>query len=280
MLDVKKRLDEIDALYDVEKGTPFSALIMSTPGVGKTSLFITCPKPVLIDSFDPRGTVVLEKYMKEHPGEIRVRKFWDESSNNPTQYKRWETMIMRDLNDGFLNEFQTYGIDTFTTQIEALTNATAQARDRKDNLPAIQDYMVIYNTIRTYVKKISSMNCIFLLMGHLELVKDELSGAITAELYTYKGLRTIVPPLFTEKYTLILKNERDAAGHMKRVLLTDHQGMYRASTQIGANGLFSVEEEPNIKKLLMKAKLPYEDKLIKEGGVPSITLSSTVKQQG
>jgi hypothetical protein len=269
MLDVKKRMAEIDSMYSGDgDSTPFSALIMSLPGVGKTSLFKSCPKPVLIDSFDPKGTLILEPYMKEHPGEIYVRKFWNESSKRPTEYRRWEATIEKDISDGFLNEFATYGIDTFTTQIEALTNATAMARNRADNLPAIQDYQVIYNTIRTFIKQISSQNCIFILTSHLEVVKDELTGAITAEIYTYKGLRTIVPPLFSEKYCLVLKQEKDASGHMKRVLLTDHQGIYRASTQIGS-GKFAVEEEPDIKKLLQKAGLPYNDQMNLKGGVIS-----------
>lgn len=262
MLDARKKMDEIQSMYAGESGTtPFSGIVQGLPGVGKTSLFLTCPKPVLIDSFDPRGTVVLEPYAKEHPGEIYIRKFWNESSKRPSEYRRWENTINEDARSGFLSEFATYGIDTFTTQLQALSNATAVARNRTDNVLAPQDYQVIYNTVRDYVKLISSQQCIFLLMAHLEVVKDELTGVVSAELFTYKGLKAILPPLFTEKYCLVLKNEKDANGRMKRVLLTDSQGIYRASSQIGS-GKFSVEEEPNIRKLLEKAGLPSSDRLV------------------
>lgn len=261
MIEVNKRLEEIDSMYEDSVNTPMSALILGGPGVGKTSLALTGPKPILVDSFDPRGTVILRKFKQEHPKDLYIRTFWNEDSQKPTEYMKWERTIDKDLSTNFLSEFGTYSCDTFTTMLDALTNATASAKNRVDNLPAIQDYRIIYNTVRDIIKKMASQSCVFLMMGHIEFDKNDLTGEVTASIAAFKGLKTIVPPLFTEKYVLLVKNMRDENGKAKRVLLTDHKGMYSASTQIGA-GIFQAEEEPNIKSLLLKAGLPYNDKMI------------------
>ena len=52
-------------------GQTFTGLFMGTFSSGKTSLIGTGRKPVLIDSFDPNGTIVLKKLIEK--GEVLVR---------------------------------------------------------------------------------------------------------------------------------------------------------------------------------------------------------------
>ena len=83
--------------------------------------------------------------------------------------------------------------------------------------------------------------------------KDEVTGEISAEIDTFRRLKSQVPLLFTEKYVLIEKN-----GQYR--LLTKTQRRFRAGTQLGAGGKFNAEEEPDIKTLLRKAGMSTEDK--------------------
>ncbi len=76
-------------------------------------------------------------------------------------------------------------------------------------------------------------------------------------MHTYNKLKTIIPLLFTEKYTLI---DTPKSGGVDHFLLTAPYKKYRSSTQLGGDGKFKIKEEPNIKKLMLKAGLSVDDK--------------------
>lgn len=259
--EAKARTKNLNTMYQEEgKSNNFSAIVMGIYGSGKTTLITTSPKPILIDSFDPNGTVALERdFQKEiKNGEIVIRKFWDENVKNPTQHKLWEKQFEEDKKTGYLNFFGTYAIDSMTTWIDAIANRVSKDRGRKDPKLAIQDYTIIYDHVKDTIKSISSFNCIFILTAHLVLEQDNITGAVTAELKTYKGLKADIPLLFTEKYVMLTKP--DPQKGVRYSLLTKSAGKYIASTQLGNNGRFKPEEEPDIKKLLEKAGMPVKDK--------------------
>ena len=261
-LQANKKASELIKVYNslIGEQTNFSALIMGLAGSGKTTLLTTGRLPLLVDHFDPRGTVVFRtdptiRSLIEK-GAIVVRPFWNERSTAPTEYARWEKQWMEDIKSGFLNSFGTYAIDSGTTHLEAMTNYICSKKGRGDNLQ-IQDYPVIYNMLRDIIKISSSQECDFLYTGHLVDVENLLTSEITAELDTYSKLKSRVPILFTEKYVMF---EKAVPSGNKRLILTGKKGRFRASTQLGAKGIFDLEEEPNIKALLKKAGLPITDK--------------------
>jgi len=257
--DQTKVNEAFDRIYSEYKnkasGEFYSCLVIGVAGAGKTSFVATAPKPILIDSFDPRGTFVLREQIEKK--EVYVRQYWDENSKKPSQYAKWESQWEKDIASGFLENFATYSIDSATTFLNAMTNEVARRFGRTNNLPAIQDYMLMYNLMRDMVKITSTRRVNFILTGHSVFVQDELSGEITVELDTYKKLKSQIPLLFTEKYVIIVKQ---TGGKARRVLLTAPQGRYMASTQLGSGGKFNTEEEPDLRNLLKKAGLPYEDK--------------------
>ena len=249
-------IERIKGMREESTWNTFSALVMGAYGSGKTSLFRTARLPVLLDSFDPKGTVVLEDMERE--GKIIIRRFWDEDSSRPSQYIRWRRLWEEDLRTGTLEKFGTYGIDSITTFIEALTNYIAAMKQRDSNIPIERDYSIIYNHVRDVVKKSSSAGCDFIITAHIAMDRDEISGEYIVELDTYKRLKTRLPILFSEKYVVDRRIGKD--GKPKVVLLTGPQGKYRGSTQLGKDGKFEIEEEPDIKSLLRKAGLPDSDK--------------------
>lgn len=255
--EARKRLQAIRADYDaaMADGTRFSALVMGLFGAGKTSLLKTCRLPVLIDCFDPRGAVVLRKEVLE--GKIFIRSYWDERSGKPTEYKRWEKAWEEDMKSGFFNLFGTYAIDSMTTFTECLANEIGRREGREAGKLAIQDYNPLYAALKDLVKMSQTQECDFIATGHLVLEKDEVEGRSYAELDTFKRMKSRLPLLFTEKW--VITNDVTSKG-VEYKLLTAPKGRYRASTQIGAGGVFDQEEVPNVKALLKKAGLPYDDK--------------------
>jgi hypothetical protein len=255
-LDFENEIAKLRKEYtENSAGSNFSCLVLGHYGSGKTSFTATGRKPILIDSFDPRGTLVLDDEVKK--GNVVVRTFWNESSKNPSEYVRWENMWEHDIATNFLENFGTYAIDSFTTFIQAMTNKVAHTARRTNNLPAIQDYQLIYNNVRDIVKMTSAQRVDFVVTGHIVNVQDGLTGEITAELDTYKGLKNQVPLLFSEKYIILARQKQSDTS---RILLTAPFGRYIASTQLGAGGKLDREEIPNLKHILKKVGMNFEDK--------------------
>jgi len=207
-----------------------SILLQGEPGVGKTRLLATAPLPLLIYSFDPKGVLVLHNYYKEllDSGMIQYLTYWGDDSSNPTEYLKWEKDWETHIVSGYLNQFGTVAVDSFTTWMEAAGNAWLQEKNTRrkdgkalDNL-AIGDYPGLYNLTRTMIKRTAACDTNFILTAHLEAEKDELTGLIRYVLSTYKGLKTIVPPLFSEKWVM---NKRVIGQEVKYEILTNNQGL-------------------------------------------------------
>lgn len=239
----------------------FSVLIMGIYGVGKTRLIATMPKPVLIDSFDPKGTVVIERLYPEElkSGKIMIRRYWNEDYEKPSEYRRWEDQWEADIESGFLDNLGTYAIDSMTTWIESLANyfSVELKRDRKVQKLAINDYLWLYDVVKKVVKQSSSRLCNFAVTGHLVEEQDLITGRIEARLKTFKQLQTDIPLLFSEKYVL----KKSMKGNdIVYELLTTSAGRYEASTQLGAGGTLKNVEEPDLCKIMAKIGMKVEDK--------------------
>jgi len=256
--NAKKIREEYEAYSNF--GT-YSVLIMGIFGTGKTRLLTTMPKPLLIDSFDPKGTVVVERLYPEElkKGSILIRRFWDEDYRKPSEYRRWEDQWEKDLDTNFLDNLGTYAIDSMTTWLDSLANhfSVELKRDRKVQKLAINDYLWMYDVVKRVIKKSSNCTCNFAVTGHLVEEQDDTTGKVEARLKTFKQLQTDIPLLFTEKY--VLRKRMDGANAKYEVLITS-AGRYEASTQLGAGGTLNSSEEPDLKKIMAKVGLNTDDK--------------------
>ncbi len=262
IIDLRSRAREIQELYPIDEAIKFSALVMGLRGVGKTTLLGTAPFPLLVDSFDPNGTIVLQQMYPEacRDGRIMIRKWWGDRAKKPRVFSAWERQWEKDLQSGFLDAMGTYAIDSYTMLQDVLSNKvgmTGKSAKLDIGALAMSDYQALYATVKDIINMSSNCDCNFIMTAHTVADKDELTGEITVDIDAYRKLRTAVPLLFTEKYVLI--NEPQSGG-VKHVLLTQDHKRYQASTQIGAGGIFSMKEEPNIKALLRKAGLSDADK--------------------
>jgi hypothetical protein len=233
----------------------FTGLLMGTFSTGKTSLLGTGRLPVLIDSFDPGGTVVLRQKLES--GEVLVRDWSIDNYKQPTAYTKWEAQWEQDIRNGFLKNFGTYAIDSLTTFITALSNHISKKAGRPPATLAIQDYTLIYATLRDIISLSSAQGCDFLMTAHLTLNKDDLTGEIIAEIDTYNKLKTLLPVLFSERY--VLRKVEKASGITYEVLTND-QGRYKAGSRLANEGKIETVEKPNIKAILKKAGYNIDDK--------------------
>lgn len=273
VLKVNKQIDEIDQMYKEMMGdsTAISILLMGIFGSGKTRCACTGRLPILVDVFDPKGTVIFhtDPYLNKLriEGKIKLRPFWGENSQSPTEYKRWERQWQEDCKSGFLELFGTYVVDSGTTWLEAMANYISKTKGRTYDLAGrkitgnleIQDYIPMYNVLMDAIKMTSSHACDFIYTAHLLTVEDEVTGKVTGVMDTYKRLKSKIPKLFAEKYVM---NKRETSGGPVHELLIHSTGKFEASSQLMASGKMNDIEEPDLKKLLEKAGLPTEDKPI------------------
>jgi len=236
------------------KSRSLSVMLMGEFSSGKTSFICQAPKPILIDSFDPNGTAVIEdKYMNLiESGQILIRTWWKESHESPEAYRKWGKAWDADVASRFFDKLGTYAIDSCTTFIDALSNEVSKDNKLEAGELEIRDYKTIYNTVKTHVKIMSDFDCHFILTAHLMPEKDALTGELRMVLDTYNRLRSQLPLLFTEKYVIRRKSAEDCK------ILTAPSGIYKAGTQMSSK--LQPIEEPNFKALLRKAGFPSEDK--------------------
>ena len=261
--DAKSELKRVKDYYN---GDPlqkrFSAIISGDIGAGKTYLLHTARFPVHIDSFDPGGTKCLIPWIDK--GDIIADTKWEkEDPYNPTVYNEWDKTTEIRLQTKYFDMFGTYAMD-LTMFSEAVMNQQLASKDRAGETPMRnRDYNPQKTIIINKIKRLMSLSCDFFLLAHLRESEDTIGTTkdgipIKTEKYRIQitGNAIITVPLqFDELYVL-----RGKGSPVKREMLIDSQGKHIARSRLKANGKLSEIEEPDIKKLLKKIGLGWEDK--------------------
>ena len=263
--DYRNELKKVKEYYG---GDPlqkrFSAVVSGETNSGKTFLFRTARFPVHIDSFDPGGTKCLEEWIKK--GDIVADTSYEtEDPFKPTAYAKWKKDTELRFMIGYYDQFATYCLDSLSTFSDAVMNDVLNSSDRAGKVPQHRkDYNPQKVAIVNYIRKLMNLSCDFILTAHLRedrrLVHLDTSTGIKREEIKYRLKMTgqaviTIPLLFDELYVLLGRGMPP-----KRELITDSLGEYVARSRLKKGGLLDTKEEPDIKKLLKKAKIPWEDK--------------------
>ncbi len=263
--DSKKELERVKAYYD---GDPlqkrFSALITGETNAGKTFILSTARFPIHIDSFDPGGTKCLKPWIDK--GDIIADTSWEtEDPFKPTVFAEWMKTTTIRLQTGYYDMFGTYCIDSLSTFGDAVMNNQLASRDAQGEAPKNRiDYMPQKVKIVNYIRKLMNLPCDFILTAHLreheELLRIDSSTGIQTKDVKYRLNTTgqavvTIPLLFDELYVITGKGIPP-----RREMLVDSLGKYVARSRLKSNGKLDATEDPDIKKILKKAGLSWEDK--------------------
>lgn len=257
-LQIKKSVEELRQMYkeDPRRGT-LNILLLGELGTGKTYLSSTARKPVHIDSFDPGGTDSVEDFIKR--GDIVADTRWErEDPENPIFYEKWEEEFDTRVADGYFEAFGTYWLDSSTTWSEAIMNWILKKSGIAGKAPRFtHDYVPQKMEIRNKVRKMLDLPCDFVMTGHLEGNKDEVTGGMSYRFMTTgKGAITL-PLLFNEIW--IMDPKETSKGPEYRIL-TRATGRHMARSRLAKGGLLDTYEKPDLKAILKKAHMPTEDK--------------------
>jgi hypothetical protein len=265
--DAAKELERVKKYYE---GDPlqkrFSLLLCGGIGTGKTYLLRTARFPVHIDSFDPGGTKCLKPWIDK--GHIVVdTSFENEDPFKPTAWDRWKKVQEVRFKIGYFDLFGTYAIDSSTKWQDAAMNAQLKIANRLGQAPQRNhDYVPVKIDMVNYITKFMNIPCDFILNGHFkeneEILSIDTKTGITRKTveYTYLTIgqaATTIPLLFDEIYVLQTKESSDGLVHE---LLIESQGKFTARSRLKSNGKLNAVEPANIKELLKKIGLTWEDK--------------------
>jgi len=266
--DYMNELQRVKEYYEGDQlQKRFSALVTGETNSGKTYLLKTARKPIHIDSFDPGGTKGLLAEIKN--GDIVADTQWEaDDPFSPDRFAKWMKAIDIRFTIGYFEKFGTYCLDSATTWGDAVMSYGLASKGRAGEAPQHRhDYMPQKIHMTNYIKKLMRLPCDFILTGHLKENRktiriDSKTGIVNEEInyrfHTTGQAVVTIPLLFDEIYVLTGK---DGRGHTpKREMLIDSLGTYIARSRLKGNGKLDAVEEPNIKKLLKKAGLNWEDK--------------------
>lgn len=266
--DYKNELDRVKKHYE---GDPlqkrFSALVTGETNAGKTYLLRTARFPVHIDSFDPGGTKCLRDLIES--GDVIADTQWESDDPfNPKTFAEWKKSVDIRMKIGYFDKFGTYCLDSATTFGDAVMNEQLASKSRAGEAPQHRhDYNPQKVAMTNYIKKLMRLPCDFIMTGHLREIKklvriDPKTGIATEDIkyrfYTTGQAVVTIPLLFDEIYVIIGDEQRGRAP--KRKMLIDSLGTYIARSRLKANGKLEAEEPPDIRALLKKIGLDWQDK--------------------
>lgn len=264
-LDARLEAERLQKLYyDDARQQSVNILLLGEKGHGKTSLLRTARRPIHIDSFDPGGTIVLRDLIA--CGDVVPdTRYENENPLSPRQYSQWSFETNKRIENDYFSRFGTYCLDSATSWGDCIlywVQNTINASDRHaGETPRWQtDYRPVRTQMENWMRKLLALPCDFILTGHFtgeyqSLLKEE--RLIRYVFDSIGAAKTKIPTFFSEVW-IIQATEKSGGNEYK--VLTQHDGLYRASTRLGAGGKFNKWEEPNIKALLRKAGWPSGDK--------------------
>ena len=273
LLNIKKEAEKIQKMYEEDpRNQSFNAIIHGPIKVGKTSLIRTCPKPVLVHSFDPGGTDVLKDLIAT--GEVLAdTSFEREDPFHPKACRLWEDSFNYLWQKDFFSHIGTFVIDSMTTwaqviMYEIIRRAALKKKDRTcGDAPRKQDWLPQMAFIENYMRKFLSLPCHCILMGHSDQPTDDEGNPTGDKGIMITGkLRERVPALFSEIYYLRIK---DFKKETRELLVKPVYGI-QVGTRLGNGGKLDKIEPPDIKAIMKKVGLDNSDKpliknLIEEG---------------
>lgn len=263
MIKISSQLADISSVYkNSSAASTISAMILGGVGMGKTCALATAPKPHVIACFDPGGMKSINPEIDA--GGIYPILYDVDDKDKPFAFANWMDTFNQQVKDGFFNEIATYSIDSLTYWLNAALmfekhEAEKEQIKRYRGLPALDDYRLCTMQLVQLLQKIMTLPCNFFLTAHVTKEKDEITGKFISSIVANPYSQKLIPAAFDEVYLMQVDMKLPMESRYK--FLTEIDGMYECRSRLSTKKHLLDKYEPaDIKHILRKVNMPYEDK--------------------
>ena len=257
-LKVSAEVEKLQTMYqEAPRAESFNILLLGESGTGKSFILHTARQPIHYDCFDPGGTKNLVDLIKQ--GKLIPDIRWEEEDPlNPTAFRNWEIATKERIRSGYFNHFGTYCLDSSSTWTDAIMNQILKSENIAGQPPRwAHDYVPQKVKIQNWIKILMKLPCDFILTGHLEGSKDDVTGRMSYRYMVTGKAQVTIPLLFDEIYVMDPKTTSQGVEYR---ILTQSNGTYLARSRMAKKGLLKTHEKPDIKQMLQKCGFPAKDK--------------------
>lgn len=238
-------------------------LIYGFKGCGKTSLIRTCPKPVLVDMFDPDGEESISDLVDS--GDVIVRPW----PMNKEGYIEWKKCFAAER--PIFPNIGTYCLDSMTTWVPAalgfflgLDSNTPIEDPRNHKVMEKREWGLFLIEAMYWMRTFRILPCHKLILGHIDKRDDQVTGATHYELRIPGQSRWAVPDLFSNVFVLHCEDPTKEKAQFLckdgrvRYFRTKPDRLYQCSNRKGTT--FAEFEVPDVRSIIKRSSLPSEDK--------------------
>ena len=257
-LAVQVEVEKLQTMYrEAARSVRSNILVLGESGTGKSFLLHTARKPIHYDCFDPGGTKNLIDLIKK--GELVPDIRWEEEDPlAPTVFRDWEKETKERIRSGYFNSFGTYCLDSSSSWTDSIMNQILKSEGVAGQPPRwAKDYVPQKIKIQNWIKILMKLPCDFILTGHLEGSKDDVTGKMSYRYMVTGKASVTIPLLFDEIYVM---DPKTTSSGVEYRILTQSNGTYLARSRMAKKGLLNTYEKPDIKAMLRKCGFPTEDK--------------------
>ncbi len=234
-----------------------NVLLYGDYGTGKTHFLSTCRRPIYIFSFDPGGTKIRPLQEMERKGVAILDTAYEaEDSKRPSAFAAFDRTHNEMKSNDAYSVIGTVAIDSLTTFCDAAMNFILKKEGRAGGHPQIQDYFVLQNLLSQVFREFCNLPCDFVLTGHVDTMKDDVSGKIITSLMIPGKNATKVPVLFDE--VLMTWLDVDSKKNINYKLRLKGDSKFKTSARAFSGPEFEIYEEPNMMELRKKANKSVE----------------------
>ena len=230
----------------------YNMLFYSRFGTGKTHFAATGKGPFYWYSFDPGGTKIpmLEELAAKNMAILDTR-YETETWEAPFAFELFDKQHEAMKKAGAYNNIGTVVIDSLTHFHTAVMGQWLKSQGRAGKVPQIPDYMMLANTLQQVIKDFCNLPCDFILIGHVDSTRDELSGRLESGLLCWGSSKNVLPTMFDEVLMPCAITGQGKTPAFKVQIYSD--GKFNCSSRRFSGPKFEIFEEPDLKKLFAKA---------------------------
>ncbi len=230
-------------------------LITGALGVGKTTQFITLPRPSFIYIFDTAGKSAIkgqdieyEEYLAEKlnitvkatpKGGGTVEGVVSGAARLEAQaYAQFEAHFMKGLDDGFFDKFASIGLDSVTTLSDIAMDDILARAGRLAYNPELGDHSILKTQVARLLRALCALDKTLLVTAHTMYRQNDNSMKMMNELLITGDLQVRAPLLFSS----VLRADYEVTPQGRKFTVQSVKDKYNENLKSNIPGISGIQD--------------------------------------